>query len=188
MRNMGIVLASASPRRKRLLSRIVRQFKVENAKICERIHRGEPFPAAAIRLAQMKAEKVAKKHRGAVVIGADTIAYLGRRIFAKTKSRQVARRALSFLSGKTHFVATGVCVLFPSGRAVKYCEKAAVKMKRLDKRAIGNYLKTGEWRGRAGSYDISGKGKGLVESVRGERETVVGLPLKRLKKILRQHR
>lgn len=181
---MKIVLASASPRRKRLLKGIVRKFTVKIARIAEGIHSGESFSHAAMRLAEMKAKKVAAKNADAIVIGADTIAYFGKRNFRKTESEDAARMALSFLSGKTHFVITGVAVLFPDGRRVKYYERASVRMRKLDAREIEAYLRCGEWRGRAGSYDVSGIGRELVANVRGEEETVVGLPLKRLRSVL----
>ena len=181
---MRIILASSSPRRKRLLGKIVPKFLASSANISERILQGESFPSAAIRLAEKKAKAIAKKEKGAIVIGADTIAYRGREIFRKTNDGKLARKILASLSGKTHFVVTGVAVFFPNGRRVKYSVKAAVKMKKLSERQLASYLKCGEWKGRAGCYDVSGKGKALVESVRGEKETVVGLPLKRLRAAL----
>jgi len=183
---MKIVLASASARRERLLAKVVKKFSVKAASINERMLAGESFSSACVRLAEMKAKKVAAKEKNAIVIGADTIAYRGKKAYKKTDSRKIARRVLSFLSGKTHYVITGVCALFPDGRCVGYSVKAAVKMKKLDAKMISAYLKSGEWRGRAGCYDISGKGKKLVESVRGERETVAGLPLRRLRAIFSQ--
>ena len=181
---MRIMLASSSPRRKRLLKRVVRKFSARAANANERIFSDESFPSAAIRLALGKAEAVAKKERGAIVIGADTIAYCGKKIFRKTNDGKAARRILASLSGKTHFVVTGVAVLFPGGRRVKYSVKAAVKMKKLSERQMASYLRSGEWKGRAGCYDVSGRGKRLVASVKGEKETVVGLPLKKLKLLL----
>ncbi len=181
---MRIVLASSSPRRKQLLKRIVRKFGIRPAKASERIFSDERFPSAAARLALWKAEAVAKKEKNAIVMGADTIAYRGREIFRKTDKEKIARRILASLSGKTHFVVTGVAVLFPNSRRVKYAVKAAVKMRRLTGKQLASYLKSGEWKGRAGCYDISGRGKELVASVEGEKETVVGLPLKRLRKLL----
>jgi len=181
---MEIVLASASGRRKRLLRSIVRKFSVAPADVNERIGKRESFPAAAMRLAVKKAQAVAKREEGAIVIGADTIAYLGKRNFRKTDDERVAKKALAFLSGKTHYVATGVAVIFPDGRIVKYAVKASVRMKALADSQLPPYIKSGEWKGRAGCYDISGKGARLVECIKGEKETVVGLPLKRLAKLL----
>ena len=181
---MKIVLASASPRRRRLLAKVVKKFSVRAASINERIRTGESFSSACVRLAEAKAAKVAATEKGAVVIGADTIAYRGKKVYRKTENWQAAGKILRELSEKMHFVITGVAVLFPDGRLVKYSVKASVKMKKLNAKMIEGYLKTGEWRGRAGSYDVSGKGKWLVASVRGEKETVVGLPLKRLRAVL----
>lgn len=182
---METILASASPRRKRLLAKLVRKFSVVPAEINERLLPREPYSRACVRLAEKKAAAVAAKRQSATVIGVDTIAYRGKKIFRKTGSEGKARAILRFLSGKTHTVATGVCIVFPSGKRVKYCEKAAVKMKKLADARLGKYLKSGEWKGRAGSYDISGKGSALIARVKGEKETVAGLPLRKLRKILR---
>lgn len=179
---MAVVLASASPRRRRLLRRIVKRFSVRIAKIGEKIKAGESFSSACVRLAEMKARDVSDGK--SVVVGADTIAYLGKRNFRKTDDRKKARSVLLFLRGRTHCVITGVCILFPDGECVKYAVKSAVKMKKFVERELSSYLKSGEWKGRAGCYDVSGKGAALVESVKGEKETVVGLPLKRLKLVL----
>ena len=180
---MSVILASASPRRKRLLKRLEKRFAVRVAHVDERIHAGEDFAKAAMRLALLKAR--AAVDGKSVVIGADTIAYLGKKNFRKTDDEKKARRILAFLRGKTHFVVTGVAVLFPNGKRAGYFARAAVKMKKFSEKELASYLRSGEWRGRAGCYDISGKGRKLVRSVRGERETVIGLPLKRLKKVLK---
>ncbi|MEM2138396.1 MAG: Maf family protein [Candidatus Anstonellaceae archaeon] len=181
---MGFVLASASPRRKRLLKKIVRKFSVKIPEVDERIRSKESFLHAAARLAELKAKKIAEQSEKDIVIGADTIAYHGKRYFRKTNDVKAARRVLRFLSGKTHDVVTGVAVVFPDGKCANYCERAKVRMKRLGDEEIAGYLKSGEWKGRAGCYDVSGKGRKLVAELKGERETVVGLPLEKLKKIL----
>ncbi len=180
----GIILASSSPRRKRLLKKIAGKITVMRADVNERILSSESFPSAAKRLARAKAAAVAKKamRAKAIVIGADTIAYFGKTIFRKTKSRGNAERILRALSGKTHTVVTGVAIVFSSGREVTYAVSARVKMKKTDALTLERYLKSVEWRGRAGCYDISGNGGRLVERVVGEKETVAGLPLKRLRK------
>ena len=123
---MKILLASSSERRRRLLRRIVRKFSVKEARINERMLPGESFSSAAVRLAELKARKVASREKDAVVIGADTIAYRGKRIYRKTGSKKSARRILAELSGKTHYAVTGVAVLFPDGRMEKYAVKKPV--------------------------------------------------------------
>jgi len=172
-------------RRKRILRRLVADFSVAPANVDERLRRGESFRAACVRLADVKARKAAEKRPNALVVGADTIAYLEKKNCRKTKSRRVAASILRTLSGKWHSVLTGVAIVFPSGKAVKYSVLSRVKMKRLDAGKIAGYLKTDDWRGRAGSYDASGKhAKMVIEKIVGERENVVGLPVRRLRKIL----
>jgi len=183
---MQPILASGSPRRKALLQKIARSFSVQPAGISEWLKRGEGFSRACARLAEAKARNVSRRNKGAVVIGADTIAYRGGKIYRKTDSARTARAILLELSGKTHHVITGVAVVFPDGRCVKYFVKAAVKMKKLEGKLLDWYMESGEWKGRAGSYDASGKGALLIEKIIGEKEAVVGLPLKRLKLILKK--
>ena len=183
---MDIILASASPRRELLLARLVRRFTAMPSHVSEKILRGESFSRACVRLAEAKARAAAAKRQGAAVIGADTIAYRGERIYRKTGSAAQARRILRELSGKAHYVITGVCIIFPSGKCVKYFVRAKVLMQKLTPALLEWYIESGEWKGRAGSYDVSGKGKRLAMKITGEKETVVGLPLKRLRLVLRQ--
>ena len=184
---MGIVLASASPRRKRLLAKLVRGFRTFESGVSERMLPGEGFRKAAIRLALAKAKKAARRHPGAIVIGADTISYLGKSAFRKTENKRQARRILAAISGKTHSVVTGVAVLFPSGRAEKYAKIARIRLKKFGKDELEAYLRSGEWMGRTGCYDLSGRAARFAKCVRGERETAIGLPLARLRKILARH-
>ena len=184
----NLILASGSPRRKRLLQKIVRTFTVCPANINERLAHEESFAHACVRLAEAKARNVSRRNVCAVIVGADTIAYRGKKIYRKTDSARAARVILRELSGKTHHVITGVAVVRPGGKCVKYYVHAKVLMKKLDGKLLNWYLKSGEWKGRAGSYDVSGKGKRLVARVGGEKETVVGLPLKKLRSILRANR
>lgn len=181
---MEIVLASNSPRRRRLLKRIAGKFEVVPADCSEKLVAGESFAKAAVRLAEKKARVVARRHPKAIVVGADTIAYIGRKVCRKTDDVEAARGILRSLSGKTHTVVTGVCVAYPDGKLVKYSVKATVRMKRLEGKLLECYLRTGEWKGRTGCYDVSGKGRRLVAAVKGEKETVVGLPLRKLRRII----
>ena len=183
---MHLILASGSPRRKRLLRKIVRAFAVQPANINERLARGESFSRACMRIAEAKARSVARKRPSAVVIGADTIAYRGKKIYRKTDSERTAHAILLELSGKTHYVITGVAIVRPGGKCVKYAVRAEVLMKKLTPKLLEWYMDSGEWKGRAGSYDVSGKGKRLVARVTGEKETVVGLPMKKLKLLLKK--
>ncbi|MFA5930344.1 MAG: Maf family nucleotide pyrophosphatase [Candidatus Micrarchaeia archaeon] len=182
---MTLILASGSPRRKRLLGKIARKFLVMPANVSERLKKGEGFAAACMRLAAAKARNVSRRRPDAIAIGADTIAYMGGKIYRKTEDAGVARRILLELSGKAHYVVTGVAVVFPGGKCVKYSVCAKVQMKRLTPKLLEWYMESGEWGGRAGCYDVSGKGKRLVGKITGEKETVIGLPLKKLRALLR---
>jgi len=183
---MKIILASASPRREKILRKLVGNVLVKPAHIDEKIRAGEGFVRACVRLAKAKAECISDAVPLSLVIGADTIAYKGRKIYRKTDDERAARKILRELSGKTHYVITGVAIAYPSREGVCYYERSSVKMKKLSADEIELYLKAGDWQGRAGCYDISGKGAALVEKVIGEKETVIGLPIKKLKGLLRK--
>jgi septum formation protein len=177
------ILASSSNRRKKLLKKILKKFKVIEPNIDEKIKNKSNLINEAKRLAIKKAEKIAKKYNG-YVLSADTIAFFGKKIFSKTYNKITAKKTLKYLSGKTHNVITAIAIFKNKKLDRCFVEKAKVKMKKLSKKQIEKYLLTQEWKGRAGCYDLSGKGKKLIKKVDGEIETVIGLPLKKIKKYL----
>ena len=174
----SLVLASASPRRRALLEQIgYAPDVVEPAELDEAALPGERPEAHAARLAKAKAEAVAARHRGAFVLGADTVVACGRRILGKAETEEEARRCLSLLSGRRHRVLGGVTAIDPSGRAVSRLVRTAVTFKRLSAAEVAAYLACGEWRGKAGGYAIQGRAAAYIRFVGGSYSNVVGLPL-----------
>lgn len=179
-----LILASASPRRKRLLEQAALPFKAVPAGITEDINGGEPS-AIACRLARQKAEKVGRSHPGKWIVGADTMVILDETILGKPGSREEARHMLNSLSGRDHQVVTGFSLLDPSGKEVhKEAPDTTVRFKSLGSSEVEGYLDTGEPFGKAGSYAIQGVGVFMVESIYGPYTNVVGLPLCALIKAL----
>ncbi len=172
------VLASASPRRLELLAQIgVVPDAVDPAALDEVPVRGELPAAHAARLAEEKAAAVRARHPDAVILAADTVVALGRRILPKAEDEATARRCLAMLSGRRHRVIGGVAVAGPDGAARRRLVTTAVKFKRLSAAEIDAYLAGGEWRGKAGGYAIQGRAAALIPWINGSYSNVVGLPL-----------
>ncbi len=172
------VLASASPRRLDLLRQIgLAPDLVDPADPDEFPLPSETPRALASRLARDKARSVARRHAGAVVLGADTVVACGRRVLPKAVDADAARRCLERLSGRRHTVYGGVCVIDGEGYEHRRLVATAVRFKRLDRCDIDGYIASGEWRDKAGAYAIQGRAAALVRSINGSYTNVVGLPL-----------
>lgn len=181
-----IILASASPRRKELLSQVGIPFKVMPSGVDEKNARLTGSPEEkAVQLAYMKAADVAGKIDRGLVLGADTTVVCDDDIFGKPADENDARRMLEKLSGREHLVITGIAVIDASnGRSQTGYEVTRVRFSPLTQREIEVYIKSGEPFGKAGAYAIQGKAALFVESLHGCYSNVVGLPLNRLYRIL----
>ena len=180
-----VILASASPRRKKLLKKIVKEFKVVPSKVKESELSAKTPEAFAVKAALAKAEDVALKQRNAIVIGADTIVVLGKKLLGKPKGKKGALAMLKSLVGKTHKVVTGIAVI-DSETFEKHAdfEVTKVKMKKVPPKAILDYVKTGKPLDKAGAYGIQEIEEIFIDKIVGDYENVVGLPAQRLKKLL----
>ena len=181
-----LVLASASPRRLELLRQIgLEPDAIVPAEIDE-TPRPRELPANyALRLAEAKAQAVARLKPGNFVLAADTAVACGRRILPKAEDEATAARCLDLLSGRRHRVMTGIAVVTPDGRQRSRLVTSSVRFKLLgpaDKRA---YLATGEWHGKAGGYAIQGAAEGLIAWIQGSHSGVVGLPLYETRALLK---
>jgi septum formation protein len=179
-----LILASNSPRRKRLLQQIGLPFRSLPSQVDENQAPGEPLVKAVL-LAEKKAKAVYSQSKDSWILGADTMVVVDGRILGKPRDHEDIHSRLSRLSDKEHEVITGFCVLDPSGE-VAHSEAITtlVKMKRLSKGEINAYVATGEPFGKAGSYAIQGVGAFMVESISGSYTNVVGLPVCALVKSL----
>ncbi|RJR51167.1 MAG: septum formation protein Maf [Desulfobacteraceae bacterium] len=172
-----LILASASPRRKRLLKQVGLPFRALPAGIDEESEKGEPAERV-LSLAEKKALSAFQKRKDHWVLGADTEVVLDNRVLGKPADRRDAVSMLSLLSGKEHFVITGFCILNPSGRRVhSEAVTTVVRVAGLTRQEIEGYVVTGEVFGKAGGYAIQGIGAFIVESITGSYSNVVGLPL-----------
>ncbi len=181
-----IILASASPRRQALLGSLGIYFEVIPATSKEPAPLPEETPAAyAERMARFKAKEIADKRPDAVVIGADTIVVQGQEILGKPRSKEDALRMLTQLSGGTHEVITGICIMHKMDKKnVHMSVSTRVVMPQRDEATLKAYIATGEPMDKAGSYAIQGVGGFLVSEIRGSYTNVVGLPLARILEVL----
>ncbi|WP_024277473.1 Maf-like protein [Xanthobacter sp. 126] len=177
-----LVLASGSPRRLALLNQAgIEPDLLMPADVDETPERGELPRRLAQRLSQEKAKLVAGRAKdadmNALVLAADTVVAVGRRILPKPDLVDEAEACLRLLSGRTHRVYTGVCLIDPRGRTATRLVETRVRFKRLSRDEINDYLACGEWRGKAGGYAIQGIAGGFVVKLVGSYTNVVGLPL-----------
>ena len=184
MNQSNIVLASASPRRRELLSLVFGSFSVIPSEFDESTVPSELAPAEhVVHSALMKARDVATAHSEALVIGADTIVVIDGNILGKPANSADAARMLKKLSGKTHQVHTGVAVV--QGLMERSgAECTDVTFRELSPETISRYVATGEPLDKAGAYAIQGKGAVLIKCIRGCYPNVVGLPIYRLTVLL----
>lgn len=185
----SIVLASSSPRRRRLLRKLGLTFSVRVPDVDERALPGE-LPAAHVRrLAREKAGSVAAglKPQSGVrwVVGADTVIVAAGKILGKPRDARDAARMLARLSGSTHEVLTGVALVpVGGGRARTLVARSRVTMKPISAGTIRAYVASKEPLDKAGAYALQGRGRHLVARVDGSHSNVVGLPLERLGRLL----
>lgn len=171
---MRLILGSASPRRRELLAQIgVTPDEVRPADIDETPLKGELPRAYALRLATEKAQAIEGDD---LILTADTVVAVGRRILEKPADEAEAVKFLLLLSGRRHRVVTGVALRHGERLWTRRVE-AQVKFKRLSDEEISAYIRSGEWRGKAGGYAIQGIGAAFIPWMSGSYTAVVGLPL-----------
>jgi septum formation protein len=179
-----LVLASASPRRLRLLAQCgIEPDALRPASINEDPRTGEMPRGLALRLSRAKAEAARDQIANdrdiadAYVLAADTVVASGRNVYGKPQHMEEAARFLQHLSGRSHKVMTGICLITPQDRVLSRVVDTKVKFKYLSKNEIEAYIASREWRGKAGGYAIQGLAGCFVQKMSGSYTNVVGLPL-----------
>ena len=182
---MKIVLASQSPRRKELLGRMGLEFVTQASKIDESAFDGLAARELVATLSREKAQWIARQLDGeTLVIGADTVVVRDGAALGKPKDAEDAVAMLLSLSGRDHQVCTGVTVC-RGDRVLTQVEETQVTFRELTEAEVRQYVSTGEPMDKAGAYGIQGLGGLLVEGIRGDYSTVVGLPVCRLGQMLK---
>jgi septum formation protein len=184
-----IVLASASPRRAELLRNAGIPFTVDVANIPEVGRPGESPVEHAERLARDKAQVVARRNPGKIVLGADTIVVVGDQILGKPRDAKDAARMLRLLSGRAHEVITGVCLAFletGNRKLETSSEQTKVYFAQLNSDDLQNYISTKEPMDKAGAYAIQGIASRWITRIEGDYANVVGLPVALVWKMLQE--
>ncbi len=181
---MDLILASASPRRKRLLEMLGIQFRVSPPNIDESLFPGEPPTEAAIRLAKTKAASVTAGLSKGIVLAADTLVEIRGELLGKPRDTQEVFHHLHLLSGQCHKVITGISLAdAATNQQVSACEQTQVYFDKLSDATLDWYARTGEGLDKAGSYAIQGRASAFVRRIDGCYFNVVGLPLSRLRNL-----
>ncbi|MBX9136555.1 MULTISPECIES: Maf-like protein [unclassified Clostridium] len=186
---MKFILASASERRKELLSRIVKDFEVRVSDFDEEsVHVNEDIEEYVKILSEGKAKSVALNYSSdSIIIGADTIVVIDNKVLGKPKDKNDAFRMLKSLSNNVHRVYSGVTVINNSTKVIKSeCLYTEVYFSELSDEEIWKYIDTGECLDKAGAYGIQGFGGVFVKSINGCYYNVVGLPLNLLNKMIKE--
>lgn len=182
---MEYILASASPRRKELLSQLLSRFEVIPAKAEEKVNLSLFPEQIACALAESKCDEVFGLNPQKTVIGCDTVVVYAGKVLGKPKDADDAFKTLKMLSGKTHYVITGVCVRNKFKKALNY-DKTEVKFNVLTDEFIRGYVGSGSPMDKAGSYGI--QDGGVVKEYFGSYTNVVGLPVSLTKKLIEEVR
>ena len=185
----SIVLASASPRRRKYLEDLGLTFTLCPVAIDETPQPNENAEIFVLRMATEKGKAAAVQNRNSWIISGDTIVCLGQKILGKPSDTAEALTMLMSLAGRAHTVRTGICLMHAEKR-VSLCDivETTVVFSDFDEAVAMAYISSGESFDKAGAYGIQGKGAFLVESIEGSYTNVVGLPLNELVKMLLQHR
>ena len=182
-----IILASASPRRQELLEKIGLRFKVEPSNYEEDMPSGLEPHELARQISREKAKVVARKHKNAVVIAADTFIVFGDQILGKPHTTIEAREMLKTLSGQSHSVITGFSIIdTETEKTLSESVETKVYIKKMTRAEIDTYIKSKEPLDKAGAYAIQGLGAVIVEKIEGDYFNVIGLPLSALTEALKQ--
>lgn len=182
MKNYKFILASASPRRKELLSIYIKDFQIMPANIDETIPNNIALEDAPLYIAKEKAAAVFDKlGEDNIIITADTIVLLENKIYGKPKDRFDAYNMIKTLSGKTHQVITGVCCCSKDRQInIEFSDITNVSFTEISDEIIEKYLENAEYIDKAGAYAVQGLASMFVEKIEGSYDNVVGLPMGRL--------
>ncbi|MBS4191465.1 septum formation inhibitor Maf [Bacillus sp. FJAT-49705] len=180
----NLILASSSPRRKELLENLHITFEVSSSDVDENFDPALTPGEIVMELSSRKARAVSMKHQNSFVIGADTIVVLDEIVLGKPKDRADAYSMIKKLSGKEHSVYTGVSIVAPENE-IKFYVKTDVVFWELSDEEINAYIDTGEPFDKAGAYGIQGFGSMLVKKIDGDYFSVMGLPISKTVRELR---
>lgn len=177
MKTNKIILASSSPRRKELFDRYQLDYIVDYVDTDETRDSQLNLCQQLEQIALNKARPLKDKYPEQMIISADTMVTIDQQMLGKPKDRDDARNMLKMLSGKRQLVISAVCII-DHGQEITFNDGTIVVFKELSDQDIEEYLDSNEWVNKAGAYAIQGKGKQFVEKIYGDKETVIGMPMR----------
>jgi septum formation protein len=181
----SIILASQSPRRKDLLTKMGVDFTVQPSNFEEHLDHSRSTEEVALELATGKARDVARLHPAAIIISSDTIVTIDGKQLGKPKDETDARKTLTMLASRAHTVTTAVVVICQEEqKELSEVVTSEVLFKPLNKGALETYLASGDWHDKAGSYGVQSGAAPLIDRITGDYNAVLGLPTKDLAKLL----
>ena len=187
IKNKKIILASTSPRRKELFTKLGLPFEIESSDYEEDMTLKIPPIKLAKVLSYGKAAAVAKKHKEGIVIGADTFVALKNHLLGKPKDKAEAKIMLKKLSGKRVDILTGLTIInISTGKKVSLTDIVKVYIRKLSESEIDNYIASGEPLDKAGAFAIQGLGAVIIKRIEGDFQSAMGLPLFILAKELKK--
>lgn len=182
---MKIILASLSPRRHEILNLVKIPHEVVPSHSQEKVQSMSNPEEMVLEISYQKASEIAKLYPRDIVIGADTMVVIDDTILGKPKNKEESIKMLTMLSGRTHQVLTGVCVI-ANGKVIKFVEKSDVTFYDLREDEILNYINNDVVYDKAGSYAIQSMCAKYIKEIRGDYYNIVGLPIGKLYHILKQ--
>lgn len=182
------ILASCSPRRKELLHKIISDFEIVTSNVDEEKLLTPNYPVMEIPqfLATQKALDVYNKHPNDTIIAADTAIIFNDKIYGKPKDKQDAKNMLKSFSNNTHFVVTGVCIISKECN-ISFSSTSNVTFYSLTDDEIEEYLCNEEYKDKAGSYAIQGKAALFIKNINGDYNSIVGLPIAEINRVLKKY-
>lgn len=182
---MRIILGSKSPRRKELLSMLGYQFIVKPSEVSEDVEENDAIKKV-LAIAKKKADAIIKEYHDDLIICADTIVVCNNEIIGKPKDHEDAKRMITLLQGNSHFVYTAVVCNYKDNKRVEFVEETKVYITKMTDEEINEYITTNEPYDKAGGYGIQGVFGKFIERIEGDFYNVVGLPLCKLHKVLKE--
>lgn len=177
MKTNKIILASSSPRRKELFDKYGLDYIVDYVETNEVLDSHLTLSKQLENIALQKARPLKSKYPDHIIISADTMVTFQQQMLGKPKDRDDARRMLKQLSGKQQLVISAVCII-DGQKEITFSDGTIVLFKEINDQEIEEYLDTNEWIGKAGAYAVQGIAKKFVSKIQGDKETVIGLPMR----------
>ena len=182
-----IILASASKRRSKILKECGIAHRVVVSNVPEKMDykRGARFNV--LHNARVKAEKIADKYRLGLIVGADTVVLLGKRVIGKPKTKKEAKLLLKAFSGKTIIVYTGLCVIdVKKGKSASGIDVSKIHVRRLSRKEIDKFVKISSPYDKAGGFSIEGSGAFIFDNIEGSFYNILGLPMMKLDELFKK--